>query len=107
MTSVAIDHYTFKYVILMSSGVYKTLEALDGSETVKNGGDMIVNIIEKHITENGWNDKVAINILQEIRQTQYKLYHMSATKDIHSPVAIANRKGDDMTLVIFKFDTAV
>ena len=83
----------------MSSGVYRTLELI--------GDDMIVDIIEKYIAENGWNEAVAINILQEIRQTQYKLYHKSAGEDIHSPVAVANRKRDDMTLVIYKFDTAV
>ena len=75
VTSVDIDHYTFKYLILMSSGVYKTLEAI--------GSDIIVNIIDKYVTENGWNETVANNILQNICETQY------------------------MTLVIYKFDTAV
>ena len=83
----------------MSNGVCKTLESI--------GGDMLVNIIEKYIAENGWNDAVAINVLQEIRQTHYKLYQKSASEDVRSPVAVANRKRDDMTLVIYKFDTAV
>ena len=97
--SMDIDHYTFKYLILMSSGVYKTLEAI--------GSDIIVNIIDKYVTENGWNETVANNILQNICETQYKLYQKSTTEDVHSPTAVANRKRNDMTLVIYKFDTAV
>ena len=106
MTSVDIDHYTFKYIIVMSDGVYKTLEAIDGGDTKKSGNDIIVEMIEQHATKKRWND-VAINILQEIRETQYNLYQISASEDVRSPMAIANRKRDDMTLVIYKFDTVV
>ena len=30
VTSVPIDHYGFRYLILMSDGVYKTIEAIAG-----------------------------------------------------------------------------
>ena len=104
--SVDIDHYTFKYIIVMSDGVYKTLEAIDGGDTKKSGNEIIVDMINKHVTEKGWNN-VAINILKEIRETQYTLYQISASEDVRSPMAVANRKRDDMTLVIYKFDTTV
>ena len=90
----------------MSDGVYKTLEAIDGGDTKKSGNEIIVEIIEKHGTGKKWN-QVAINILQEIRQTQYDLYQISASEDVRSPMAIANRKRDDMTLLVYKFDTSV
>ena len=106
VTSVAVDHCTFEYIIVMSDGVYKTLEAIDGGDTKKSGNDLIVEMIEKHGTGKKWNS-VAINILQEIRQTQYDLYQISASEDVRSPMAIANRKRDDMTLLVYKFDTAV
>ena len=106
VTSVAVDHNTFEYIIVMSDGVYKTLEAIDGGDAKRSGNDIIVEMIEKYGTGRKWND-VAINILQEIRQTQYDLYQISASGDAQSPIAIANRKRDDMTLLVYKFDTAV
>ena len=106
VTSVPIDHYTFKYIIVMSDGVYKTLEAIYGGDTKKSGNDILVDMIEKHETGKRWNN-VAINILQEIRENQYTLYQIAASEDVRSPMAIANRKRDDMTLLIYKFDTPV
>ena len=106
MTSVDIDSYTFKYIIVMSDGVYKTLETIDGGDTKRSGNEILVEMIEQHVTKERWNE-VAINILQEIRETQYNLYQISADEDAHSPMAIANRKRDDMTLMIYKFDTVV
>ena len=102
MISVDVNPLTFKYIIVMSDGVYKTLEAIDGSDAKKSGNALIVDMIEK-----GWNGAVAVNILREICQTQHNLYHVSASKNAHSPMAVANRKRDDMTLVICKFDTAI
>ena len=90
----------------MSDGVYKTLEAMDGGDTKRSGNDIIVDMIEKHVAEKGWKD-VSIKILQSIREDQYTLYQITASEDVRSPIAIANRKRDDMTLVIYKFDTAV
>ena len=97
-----IDHHTFKYIIVMSDGVYKTLEAIDGGDTGKSGNEIIVKMIEQQATKERWNE-VAINILQEIRETQYNLYQILASEDARSPMAIANRKRDDTTLVIYKF----
>ena len=93
----------------MSDGVYKTLEAIDGGDTNKTGNELTVGMIEEHIAKNGWNDTVAIRVLQEIRQRQHDLYQVYASEDVRSPLAVANRKRDDMTLVIYKFklDTAV
>ena len=86
----------------MSDGVYKTLEAIDGGDTGKSGNEIIVKMIEQQATKERWNE-VAINILQEIRETQYNLYQILASEDARSPMAIANRKRDDTTLVIYKF----
>ena len=91
----------------MSGGVYKTLEALDGGDSKKSGNDLIVEVIDKHVTRKGWNDGIAINVLKEIRQIQHDLFQILASEDVCSPMTIANRKRDDMTLVIYKFDSAV
>ena len=90
----------------MSDGVYKTLEAIDCGDTKKSGNEIIVDMIEQHVTKKRWN-KVAITILEEIHETQYTLFQISASEDIRSPMAIANKKRDDMTLVIYKFDSVV
>ena len=105
--SVAIDYSTFKYIVLMSDGVYKTLEAIDGGDLKKSGNDLLVEMIHKRVSDKGWNDGIAINVLQEIRQSQYDLFQILASEDVRSPMAIANRKRDDMTLVIYKFDSSV
>jgi len=98
--SVEIDP-SFKYLILMSDGVYKTLEAVavqDGG----NGNDLIADMINKNVTKHGF-DNTAFLVLKEIRQTQYDLFQISACDDLHSDIAVANRKRDDMTLVICQF----
>ena len=41
MISVTIDR-TFKYIILMSDGVYKTLEAIDGGDSKKSRNELLV-----------------------------------------------------------------
>ena len=70
---------------------------------------MIYKITIECIAKHGWNDTVAIRVLQEIRQNHHDLYQIYASEDAHSPMAVANMKRDDMTLVIYKvkFDTAV
>jgi len=99
VTSVEIDP-SFKYLILMTDGVYKTLEAL-GQHT--SGNDGIAHMVNDHITKHGIKN-AALNILDSIRQAQYDLYQISASEDPRSDVVVANRKRDDMTLVIYQFN---
>ena len=99
VTSVEIDP-SFKYLILMTDGVYKTLEA-EGQYT--SGNDRIAHMVNDHITKHGINN-AAIKLLNDIRQTQYDLYQRSARDNPRSELAIANRKRDDMTLVIYQFN---
>ena len=99
VTSVEIDP-SFKYLILMTDGVYKTLEA-EGQHT--SGNDRIAQMVNDHITKHGINN-AAIKLLNDIRQTQYDLYQRSARDNPRSELAIANRKRDDMTLVIYQFN---
>ena len=105
VTSVEIDP-SFKYLILMTDGVYKTLEAVAGQDG-GNGNDLIADMIDKHINEHGFGENMSKHILDNIRQTQYDLYQTSAHEDRRSDVAVANRKRDDMTLVICQFQFEV
>jgi len=86
----------------MSDGVYKTLEVVAGQDG-RNGNDQIADIIDNHINEYGFGGNMAEDILDNIRQTQYDLYQRSANEDPHSDIAVANRKRDDMTLLIHQF----
>ena len=86
----------------MSKGVYRALKAIDGGCRNKSENDILVEMIEKYIAQKGWNN-IAINILQEICQTQYDLYRILASENAHSRFTRANRKRGDMTLVIYKF----
>ena len=101
VTSVEIDP-SFKYLILMTDGVYKALEAVAGPNG-GNGNDLIANMIYKRVSEHDFEDNMAQDILDNVCQTQYDLYQRSASEDPHSDVAVANRKRDDMTLVIYQF----
>ena len=103
---IAIPHVTsievnpsFKYLILMSDGVYKTLDAVH-RQGGGNGNDLIVDMINQYINGHGFGKNMAKDILDSIRQAQYDLFQRSASEDPHSDVTVANRKRDDMTLVI-------
>ena len=108
-TSEEIDGKTFKYLILMSDGVYKTMKSLQAAAghdgEVGNENDMVAHLVDNYVKESGIQ-KAASNVLKQIRQNQYDLYQNSAQKDTHSPAAVANRKRDDMTLVVYQFNTA-
>ena len=86
----------------MTDGVYKALEAVAGPNG-GNGNDLIANMIYKRVSEHDFEDNMAQDILDNVCQTQYDLYQRSASEDPHSDVAVANRKRDDMTLVIYQF----
>lgn len=73
VTSLPIAHTSFKYLILMTSGVYKTLERLPGDVKLE-GNHIIVTMIEQQIAENGWSHTVALDVLKRIRQIQYDWY---------------------------------
>ena len=91
----------------MSDGVYKTIEAIAGEAVTEdnNGNHIVVTMIEQYISKNGWDHDLAKHIVKKIRQIQYDLYQRLAREDDRSTAAVANRKRDDMTLVIYKFDT--
>ena len=87
----------------MTDGVYKTLEAVAGQDG-GNGNDLIAEMIDKHVNKHGI-ENAAFSILEEIRQTQHDLYQISASENPHSDVTVANRKRDDMTLLICQFSS--
>ena len=109
VTTVEINDKTFKYLILMSDGVYKTVMLLqtaaghDGK--ARNENEMVAYLVDNCVKEGGIQ-KAASNVLKQIRQDQYHLYQKSARKDARSPAAVANRKRDDMTLVVYQFNIA-
>ena len=91
----------------MSDGVYKTIEAIAGDVVTEDnsGNHIVVTMIEQHISKYGWNHDLAKHIVKKIRLIQHDLYQRSARENDRSTTAVANRKRDDMTLVIYKFDT--
>jgi len=105
-TSEEVDDKTFKYLILMSDGVYKTMKSLQtaaGHDGEADENEMVARLVDTYVKEEGIQ-KAASNVLKHIRQDQYKLYQKSAREDTHSPAAVANRKRDDMTLLIYQFN---
>ena len=87
----------------MTDGVYKTIEAIAGNTKDTDGNRVLVTMIEQQIKKYGWDNNIAMHTLKRICQIQSDFYQRSAREDQRSPAAIANRKRDDMTLVIYKF----
>lgn len=87
----------------MSDGVYKTLEAASCNAGIP-GNSLIVSLLDEQVKkQHGYNNNIASSILKRIRQVQYDLFQRTARDNPRSDVAIANRKRDDMTLMIYKF----
>ena len=96
-----IDH-TFKYLLLMTDGVYKSAESTLEPQQDVDSNKVIVHIMERQLA---LNDEcfVAGNVLKRISTIHSDCYETNARKDPRSPLAVSCRKRDDMTLVVYKF----
>jgi len=87
----------------MSDGVYKAVQAASGNAAT-DGNQLIVSLIDQQVKkQKGYSNDIAANVLKRIRNVQSDLFQRSAREDPRSEITIANRKRDDMTLVIYKF----
>lgn len=96
-----IDH-TFKYLLLMTDGVYKSVESTLDQQLRVDSNKVVVTIMERHLALNEF-DFVADNVLGRISKIHSDCYEANARKDPRSPMAVSCRKRDDMTLLVYKF----
>ena len=97
-----------KYIMLMTDGVYGSIEAGFEEKARIDGNKVLMSIINREkdnlTSQKRPFDILADRVVDRIRAIHEDSYKMNATKDVRSPVAIACRKRDDMTLLVHQFE---
>ena len=88
------------YLIVMTDGVYKSIEQYTNKPSVVNL--ILMKYIEQAETDCQYQDVVP-NILTKIKMEHEQKYRTSAKQDQRSHFAVQCRKRDDMTMILYKF----
>ena len=103
MPTKTIDH-TCKYLILMTDGVYKSIESTFQTKESIDANKVLLGILERHIqNQGGFNERSADGVLAKLSKIHRDCYTNNARKDPRSDLAVSCRKRDDMTLLVYKF----
>lgn len=92
-----------RYLLLMSDGVYKSLEAASGETSGLDSNKLLLNTLNRELASALSFSLVAERVLQSIAHSHHTAFQRSAAVDRASAMAVACRKRDDMTLVIYRF----
>ena len=102
-----IDH-TFKYLILMTDGVYKSIECTFEDQNAIDVNKVLLHMLERSLHMcHGKMETMADSVLERTAKIHQDLYTRTARVDIRSPKAVDCRKRDDMTLLVYKFPDSV
>lgn len=93
---------TFQYLILMSDGVYKSLECLTDPPTTDTMPKLLQLIKEAEGCANDHRN-VGAEVLHQIEQLHEDTYRTNSSIDPQSPLAVQCRKRDDMSLIVLYF----
>ena len=94
---------SFRYLLLMSDGVYKSIEAVlepQTNEGIESSKVLLVMLI-RYLKECGKMEELAKNILHRIHRIHEDTY--KRWTEMENPLAVRCRKRDDMTLIVYKF----
>jgi len=94
---------SFRYLVLMSDGVYKSIEGGFPNQQSIEPNKVLVGIINHVSSKHPNSSNLADIVVDRIAQVHRDTYQRAASEDVRSPVAVACRKRDDMTLLIYKF----
>ena len=104
VTTVDIED-SFLYLMLISNGVYKSIEAaeVEGAQTI--GANLVLaNMVHRCAQTPGVEfSSIAQTTLDQVAHLHEEAFQRSAKDDVRSPKAMACRKRDDMTLVVYAF----
>lgn len=92
-----------RYLLLMSDGVYKSLEAAAGEASGLDSSKMLLNALIHELASAPPFSLVAEKVLQRIAHSHHEAFQSSAAVDAASAMAVACRKRDDMTLIVYRF----
>ena len=104
VTTVDIED-SFLYLMLMSDGVYNSIEAaeVEGAQTI-GANQVLANMVHRCAQTPGVEfSSIAQTTLDQVAHLHEEAFQRSAQHDVRSPKAAACRKRDDMTLVVYSF----
>lgn len=96
---------SFRYLVLMSDGVYKSIEGVFTNQHSIEPNKVLVGTIDRVLKNQPNFSNLADGVVDRIANIHRDTYRREASQDVRSPVAVACRKRDDMTLLIYKFPT--
>ena len=94
---------SFRYLVIMSDGVYKSIESTFTDQNSINSNKVLTNMIVRGIRQGIPVDTMADYLLLRVMQIHEDCYTNNARVDPRSPLATSCRKRDDMTLIFYKF----
>ena len=96
---------SLRYLVLMSDGVYKSIEGIfDNKESIE-ANKVLLNMIDQTIQKERTFTTVSDGVLDRLQKIHKDTYERNARIDPRSPLANACRKRDDMTLIVYKFSS--
>ena len=97
---------SFLYLMVMSDGVYKSIEAaVDEAQTI-GANQVLANMVHTYAQTPGAEfSSIAQSTLDQVAHLHEEAFQRSAQQDVRSPKATACRKRDDMTLIVSTFHT--
>jgi len=90
-----------KYLVLMTDGVYKTIESTM-EEDQADFRETFIMLLKAELERGHRFEDLSKHILNRIAFLSKGTYMSNAQEDVRSPLAVACRKRDDMTLVMHK-----
>lgn len=96
---------SFKYLIVMTDGVYKSIESNFVEQHSIDANKVLVNMLDRSLSMiRGHFERLSDNLLERIATINQDCYKKSAQEDgPRSDRAVACRKRDDMSLIVYKF----
>ena len=97
-----------KYVMLMTDGVYNSIEATFQEKASIDSSKVLMSMVNRERDRLGAQKRkfgtLSDRVVDRIRAIHVDAYRNNAAVDIRSPIAVACRKRDDMTLLIHQFE---
>lgn len=94
---------SFRYLIVMSDGVYKSMEDTFEESRSIDANKVLIGVMQNILKVNPKLETVADRILERLAKIHKDTYQKAAQEDVRSPRAVTCRKRDDMTLLVYKF----
>ena len=101
-TPIPIDD-TFRYLVLFTDGVYKSVEGCFVDKGSIDANKVLTSTIQREDAPGSDPTKLAESVVARIIKIHEDTYRREALKDARSPLAVNCRKRDDTTCIIYKF----